>query len=356
MNFRQLQESDYISVISVMDNWWDGRHMADMLPKLFFQHFQDTSFVVEENGQLVAFLVGFVSQTDADEAYIHFVGVHPEYRRHELARRLYDRFFTVVQDRGCQRVRCVTSPVNKGSILFHTRMGFRMEAGNGEVDGVPVFTDHDGAGHSRVRFVRNLRPELNSGPATDSTANTAHTAHTALLVIDVQVGMFAPHNPVFQGAILLREMRTLISRARQAGAPIFYIRHDGGDESDLAYGSPAWHLHSDMARTDADIVIDKRTPDSFFETPLQNLLQQRGIRNLVMCGIQTEVCVDTTCRRAFSLGYRVTLASDAHSTWPRGELSAQQIIAHHNDVLRWFADAAPVESIGLGALSGEYTL
>ena len=179
MNFRQLQESDYISVISVMDNWWDGRHVTDMLPKLFFQHFQDTSFVVEENGQLVAFLVGFVSQTDADEAYIHFVGVHPEYRRHELARRLYDRFFTVVQERGCRRVRCVTSPVNKGSILFHTRMGFRMEAGNGEMDGVPVFTDHDGAGHSRVRFVRNLWPDSTIGPATDPRDASAEPAATA---------------------------------------------------------------------------------------------------------------------------------------------------------------------------------
>lgn len=50
------------------------------------------------------------------------------------------------------------------------------------------------------------------------------------------------------------------------------------------------------------------------------------------------MCIDTTCRRAFSLGYKVTLVSDAHSTWNSQVITAQQIINHHNSVLRWFAD------------------
>jgi nicotinamidase-related amidase len=50
------------------------------------------------------------------------------------------------------------------------------------------------------------------------------------------------------------------------------------------------------------------------------------------------VCVDTTCRRAFSLGYKVTLAQDAHSTWKTDHPTASQIIEHHNRVLRWFAN------------------
>ncbi len=64
----------------------------------------------------------------------------------------------------------------------------------------------------------------------------------------------------------------------------------------------------------------------------------RGIRQLVVAGIQTELYVDTTYRRAFSLGYDVIVAKDAHSTWNRGNLTATEIIEHHNDVLRWFAD------------------
>jgi GNAT superfamily N-acetyltransferase len=78
--------------------------MADMLPKLFFQHFQDTSFVVEHDDQIVAFLVGFVSQTYPEQAYIHFVGVHPEYRKNGLAKQLYERFFETVKAKGCTEV------------------------------------------------------------------------------------------------------------------------------------------------------------------------------------------------------------------------------------------------------------
>lgn len=56
--------------------------MADMLPKLFFQHFEETSFAIHESGHVVAFLIGFVSQTHPEQAYIHFIGVHQDYRRH----------------------------------------------------------------------------------------------------------------------------------------------------------------------------------------------------------------------------------------------------------------------------------
>jgi len=156
MNVRHVLESDYIQVISVIDDWWDGRHMVDMLPKLFFQHFQDTSFVAEQDGQIIGFLIGFVSQTYPTEAYIHFIGVHPDYWKDGVAKNLNQKFFEKVAEKGCNVVRCVTSPVNKTSIAFHTRMGFQMEKGNSQVDGVPVTVNYDGKGQDRVLFVKML--------------------------------------------------------------------------------------------------------------------------------------------------------------------------------------------------------
>ncbi|MBD0380937.1 GNAT family N-acetyltransferase [Paenibacillus sedimenti] len=157
MDVRQILESDYIPVISVIDDWWGGRNMADMLPKLFFQHFQDTSFVVERNDQIIGFLIGFVSQTYPTEAYVHFIGVRPDYRKDGVAKYLYQMFFGKVQEKGCEVVRCVTSPVNKTSIAFHTRMGFQIEKGTGEVDGVPVTVNYDGKGQDRVLFIKELQ-------------------------------------------------------------------------------------------------------------------------------------------------------------------------------------------------------
>ena len=153
---RELRPSDYQPVISVIDSWWGGRHMADMLPRLFFEHFTGTSFAAEDDGDLAAFLVGLVSQSRPGEAYIHFVGVRPADRDRGLGRQLYERFFTVVRARGCDLVRSVTSPVNTGSIRFHTRMGFEVAPGDKEVDGIQVTAGYDGDGQDRVRFIKRL--------------------------------------------------------------------------------------------------------------------------------------------------------------------------------------------------------
>jgi len=122
--------------------------MAPILPKLFFIHFEGTSFVAEDSdGRLVAFLIGFLSQTDADEAYIHFVGVAPEERGTGLGRELYERFFDVVREDGRTLVRCVTSPANEQSVAFHESLGFTAES---------VVADYDGPGEDRVLFVKQL--------------------------------------------------------------------------------------------------------------------------------------------------------------------------------------------------------
>ena len=94
MEIRHAEPADYGRVIARVNTWWGGREMAPMLPRLFFVHFEGTSYVVDdEDGQLAAFLIGFLSQTDPEEAYVHFVGIAPERRGEGLGRRLYERFF-----------------------------------------------------------------------------------------------------------------------------------------------------------------------------------------------------------------------------------------------------------------------
>ena len=156
IQIRHVEPSDYPAVIAVVNEWWGGRRMADMLPKLFFVHFRRTSFVAERGGSVVGFLVGFISQTFSKEAYIHFAGVHPDFRKRGLGRALYERFFEVVKEGGCDVVRCVTSPVNKGSVSFHRRMGFAMEPTTRSIEGVPVAEDYDGKGEDRVLFYKRL--------------------------------------------------------------------------------------------------------------------------------------------------------------------------------------------------------
>jgi ribosomal protein S18 acetylase RimI-like enzyme len=127
---RNAEPSDYDRISPLVDDWWGGRPMRDLLPRLFFEHFRETSFVAEEDGEVVGFLNGFLSQTFPDEAYIHFVGVRPDRRGAGLASELYERFFAVAREHGRTLVRCVTSPVNDGSIAFHRACGFAVEPGD----------------------------------------------------------------------------------------------------------------------------------------------------------------------------------------------------------------------------------
>ena len=145
MDLRHAEAGDYARVIDVIDHWWGGRPMAAMLPKIFFVHFRDTSFVAEDSEGLAGFLCGFRSQTHADEAYIHFVGVDPARRGSGLGRRLYERFFEAVAPRTV--VRAVTSPVNERSVAFHQALGFEIER---------VDEDYDGRGEARVLLVKHL--------------------------------------------------------------------------------------------------------------------------------------------------------------------------------------------------------
>ena len=145
MLIRHAEPRDYARVIAVVDEWWGGREMTAMLPKLFFVHFRDTSFVAEEDGELAGFICGFRSQTHDDEAYIHFVGVDPARRGSGLGRTLYERFFEAVDP--CTTVRAVTSPVNEGSVAFHRALGFEVER---------VDEGYDGAGEPRVLLIKHL--------------------------------------------------------------------------------------------------------------------------------------------------------------------------------------------------------
>jgi ribosomal protein S18 acetylase RimI-like enzyme len=154
MQLRNAQPRDYTRVSEVLNAWWGGRQMREMLPKLFFVHFRDTSFVMEAGDELAGFLCGFLSQTYPSEAYIHFVGVNPRFRKMGIARQLYEKFFAVVRERGIHRVRAVTAPINATSIAFHRALGFEIEPGDAEQDGVSVHTNYDGRGEDRVLFVK----------------------------------------------------------------------------------------------------------------------------------------------------------------------------------------------------------
>ena len=152
---------------------------------------------------------------------------------------------------------------------------------------------------------------------------------TALLVIDVQVGLIAGENPVYQADTILERIAGLIAAARAAGKPVIFVQ----DKDVGGVGTPEWQIHQAIAPRPADLAVRKAWSDSFYATTLGVELQARGVSQLVIVGMKTDVCVTMTSLRAVALGYDVTLAADAHTTTDNRVLTAAQTIAYHNDLL-----------------------
>jgi GNAT superfamily N-acetyltransferase len=157
--FRRPTEDDHPTVVGQVDEWWGGRHVHELLPRLWFQHFRGTSWVVEtEGGRLAGFLVGFRSPDHPDEAYIHMVATDPNLRGRGIGRSLYERFFDEMRAVGVRRVKAVTWPADRVSVAFHAALGFRPTEGPGSqrLYGTPAFADYDYEGEDRALFVREL--------------------------------------------------------------------------------------------------------------------------------------------------------------------------------------------------------
>jgi nicotinamidase-related amidase len=131
---------------------------------------------------------------------------------------------------------------------------------------------------------------------------------------------------------VIDRINAVARQAHAAGAPVVLIQHESA-EPPLQHGSAGWQLAEGLLTEPGDLRLRKRATDSFHQTELHALLQARGIDRLVICGLQSDFCVDTTTRRALALGYPVTLVADGHSTVANGVLSAAQISAHHNVTL-----------------------
>ena len=139
--------------------------------------------------------------------------------------------------------------------------------------------------------------------------------NTALLVIDVQWGLFRQKTPIYQAEQLLKNIHTLVRKAHLAGVPVVYVQHSS--DRGLVLGSSAWQLHPRLNPLPEDLHIDKLQGDAFEETPLLEELERLQVGRVVTCGLVTHGCVKATTLGALARGYRVVLAGDTHSSFSK---------------------------------------
>ncbi|MFQ6594319.1 MULTISPECIES: cysteine hydrolase family protein [Pseudomonas] len=156
----------------------------------------------------------------------------------------------------------------------------------------------------------------------------------ALLIIDMQTGLYDGPEKPFERERVLGTINQLIQRARKAQAPIFVARHTGPEGSPIAAGSALWQLWPGLDVDPArDHLFDKTRPSCFLGTRLAQQLAAAQVNELVIVGMKTQFCIDTTCRVAAELGFSVVLPEDGHTCMDTPALKAEAIIEHHNATL-----------------------
>ena len=155
--------------------------------------------------------------------------------------------------------------------------------------------------------------------------------HTALLVIDVQAGLFAGETAAFEADTVIARINEVAAMARKAGAPVFLIQHDGEPNSNyLAPFTEGWKLHPELVVRPGDLLVRKTMCDAFYGTSLESELRARGITTLMLMGFATDFCVDSTLRNAVSMDFGIIVVADAHTTADNPVLKADLVRQHHN--------------------------
>lgn len=170
-------------------------------------------------------------------------------------------------------------------------------------------------------------------------------SNVALLVIDVQTALINEHP--YNGQKTIDNISKLISAARDSEKEVIYIRHDGGKGDELEYGCDGWQIYNKIAPNSSDKIFDKHYNSAFLETRLKEYLDYKKIDTLILVGLQTEYCMDTTCKIAFELGYKVIIAEETNTTYDNEYLTGKKLYEFYNYKIwnKRFADVLSVKKV-----------
>lgn len=164
---------------------------------------------------------------------------------------------------------------------------------------------------------------------------------SALLVIDIQNLLVEEKPYAIEERLAL--CQDSLAWARQAGLEVIHVRHH---DQELVKGTADWEIHSTVAPLASEKIFDKTFNSAFKETGLHAYLQEKGIEQLIIMGMATNFCIDTTVKVAFEYGYQLAIIKDGTTTGYSGKSDAKDLIDHYQNIWSWnFAQVDRLENI-----------
>jgi GNAT superfamily N-acetyltransferase len=155
MKIENCSFDDFNEIVrDITDFWGSDRTLHLHQPYLIYE-FGNTAFVVRKHGLVIAYLMGFYSQSE-NLAYIHLVGVRESHQRKGLGHKLYEHFIRIARANGIKKIKAITTPSNLKSIHFHTKkIGMKM-LGEANDQGICVIKNYSGIHNDRVVFIKEI--------------------------------------------------------------------------------------------------------------------------------------------------------------------------------------------------------
>lgn len=152
--------------------------------------------------------------------------------------------------------------------------------------------------------------------------------NAALLVVDIQVALLdlCPWNK----ETFMETACSLLAACRAAGIPVVFVRHEGAPGGIFERDTAGWAIAPEVAPLPGEKIFDKRYSSAFHRTALQEHLESIGCRNLILMGMQTEFCMDATCKSAFEREFTVTVPLEGHTTLDHGNIRAATLHAFYS--------------------------
>ena len=150
----------------------------------------------------------------------------------------------------------------------------------------------------------------------------------ALLVVDVQNALVLAKPFAIEEVI--SNIKRLIKTCREKNIEVIYVQHNDKIGDELEPNSEGWKIYKEVSPNADEKIINKTYNSAFKETNLKEYLDNKGINQLVITGMQTDFCIDTTCKVAFEYGYNLIIPEKTNTTFKNGNISAEDLYEFYN--------------------------
>ncbi|WP_407314493.1 cysteine hydrolase family protein [Desulfosporosinus sp. SB140] len=170
-------------------------------------------------------------------------------------------------------------------------------------------------------------------------------SNMVLLVVDVQNALIDAHP--YNEQRVIGNIRNLILTARDNQREVLFVRHDDGKGTELENGTYGWQFYDKISPNSNELIFEKHYNSAFRRTGLNEYLDKKNVDTIILVGLQTEYCIDATCKSAFDHDYKIIIPEETNTTFDNDYLSGKKLYEFYNYKIwnKRFAEVISVEEV-----------